>query len=313
MIRFYSHIKSKKIFARIVLFIYCIIPAYQENLFTQNKDKEIIIGYSKNLFVGFNINDAKVAASLMGDALLKESPHKTTSISIVINSMDEVVELVKSNKLDYVSMTAIEFISARNRTKIYPYCVPVNRDNVLNRLLLLVRKNSGIKSVVDLKNKMISSFSSLDEEYKVQTLWLKTLFWNNKIKNVNRFLSSLRVRENPQVIISDVFFKNSDACVIFESEFETLKELNPQLEKDLMILSYSEPLLTEIGCYTENSKNDPDLDYNIKTTYELSRSTHGRNLLKLLKIKQLLPYKDEYLKNTEKLFQEYNLLKQKYL
>jgi hypothetical protein len=55
------------------------------------------------------------------------------------------------------------------------------------------------------------------------------------------------------------------------------------------------------------------LDYNIKTTYELSRSTHGRNLLKLLKIKQLLPYKDEYLKNTEKLFQEYNLLKQKYL
>jgi ABC-type phosphate/phosphonate transport system substrate-binding protein len=298
-------------FAQITLIIGIMIFTYREKLFTQNKDNGIIIGYSKNLFVGFNINDAKVAASLMGDALMKEGSRKASNVSIVINNMDEVAELVKSDKLDYVSMTSIEYISIKDRTKIYPYCVPVTRDNILNRVLLLVREDSNIKSINDMKNKVISSSSYLDEEFKVQTLWLKTLFWNNKVKNINRFISNIRIHENPQVIVYDVFFKNSDACVVFESEYETLKELNPQIGKTLKVFAYSDPLLTQLGCYTENSKRDPDLDYNIKTTYELSKSTNGKNLLKLLKIKQLLPYKEEYLDKTEKLYQEYIFLKQK--
>lgn len=281
------------------------LPACETYAIPQNAGKNFIVGYSKNVFRGFNVNDARVAASLIENAVIKEGVRKASNFSVTINDPSDVVNLVKQNKLDFVSLTSAEYLSIRDKTKIYPYVAPIARDNILNRLLLLVRKDSNIKSVSDLKNKKISSSSDIDENYKLPTIWLKVLLGQNKITNIKGFVSAIKVKDNPSLIVSDVFFKNSDACIIFESEFETLKELNPQLGNNLKILFASEPLLTEVGCYTENSKSDPDLNIVIKTTYELHTSSNGRNLLKLLKIKQLLPYKEEYLHNVEKLYRDF--------
>ncbi len=278
----------------------------------QANTKNIIVGYSKNIFRGFNVNDAKVAASLIENTISRESRRKTVSTSVVVSSADEVVDLIKTNKLNYVSLTSIEYLAVKDRAKIYPYCAPIARDAIMNRVLLIVRNDSNIKSVEDLKGKSISTSSFYDEEFKLPTMWMKTIFWRSKIKDINKFIGSFKVRDNPSIIVSDVFFKTTDACIVFESEFETLKELNPQLGKQLKVLLSSEPLLTEVGCYTENSKNDPDLDFILETTYNLHNNVHGKNLLKLLKIKRLQPYTPELIKNVDILYREFVLLKKKF-
>lgn len=296
----------KKLILLLAFFVFTsILSSINQTSGKQKSGKDFIVGYSKNLFRGFNVNDARVAASIIENAVIKEGVRKASNSSVTINDPSEVIDLIKQNKLDFVSLTSAEYLSIRDKTKLHPYVAPIARDNVLNRLLLLVRKDSEIKSVIDLKNKKISSSSYIDENYKLPTIWLKVLLGENKITKFSGFLSEIRVKDNPSIIVSDVFFKNSDACVIFESDFETLNELNPQLGNNLQILLASEPLLTEVGCYTDNSKSDPDLNIVMKTTYDLHKSSNGRNLLKILKIKQLLPYKDEYLQNVEKLYSDF--------
>jgi len=49
--------------------------------------RNCIIGYSNNLFRGFNVNDAKVAASLMQVAITKDNRLKLSSNTIVIKSL----------------------------------------------------------------------------------------------------------------------------------------------------------------------------------------------------------------------------------
>ena len=302
-----------KVIYSIAVFTF-LFPIFRNDFYIaqQTDTKNIIVGYSKNIFRGFNVNDAKVAASLIENAISRENRRKTVRTSIVVNNVDDVIELVKTNKLDFVSLTSIEYLAVKDRTKIYPYCAPIARDNIMNRVLLIVRNDSNIKLIDDLKGKSISTSSFYDEEYKLPTMWMKTIFWRSKIKDINKFIGSLKVRDNPSIIISDVFFKTTDACIIYESEFETLKELNPQLGKQLKVLLSSEPLLTEVGCYTENSKDDPDMNFVLETTYNLHKNTHGKNLLKLLKIKKLLPYKTELIKNADTLYREFVLLKKKF-
>lgn len=278
----------------------------------QTNKRKIFVGYSKNIFRGFNVNDAKVAASLMENAISKESRRNTTSNSVVVSNSNEVIDLIEKDKLNFVSLTSIEYLAVKDRTQIFPYCVPIARDNVMNRVLLIVRNDSNIKSIKDLNGKTISTSSFYDEEFKLPTMWMKTIFWRSKVKDILEFIGSLKVRDNPSVIISDVFFKTTDACIIFESEYETLKELNPQLGKELNILASSEPLLTEVGCYTKNSKDDADLSFVLETTYNLHNNTHGKNLLKLLKVKRLLPYKEEMINNIEIMYREFVQLKKKF-
>jgi hypothetical protein len=271
----------------------------------QLNSKNYVVGYSKNLFRGFNINDARVAASLMEAAIIKEASRGGTTSSVVLEDPQQTIDLMKQKKIDFLSVTSFEYLQLRDKVNLHPYCAPIARDSVLNRLYLLVRVDSKINSIKDLKGKIISMSSDYDEEFKLSTLWLKVLFWREQINDIRKFISTIKTSDNPSIISSDVFFKKADACILLESEFEVLSELNPQLGKTLKILISSPKLITEIGLYTDNLKNDPDLKNIEKLTYNCHTLTNGKNLLRLLKITRLVPYKSEYLLNAEAIFKEY--------
>jgi len=268
--------------------------------------KVYYIGYSNSLFRGFNINDARAAASIMENALIKQGSKFYKNEAVNVDKPEDILRLVRDNRLDFISLTSIEYLYIKDRIKIYPYVAPVAKDNVLNKLILVVRKDSKINSVNDLNGKAISIASDYTENFKLPTMWLKLLLWSNKIKDGKKFIGELKVKDNPSLIANDVFFKTSDACIIYESEFETLKELNPQIEKLLTVIISSDPYISDIGCYTENSKNSTDLEEIKNTTFTLHQNPTGKNLLKLLKVKYLLPYEDKYLNTIEESVTAFN-------
>ena len=95
--------------------------------------------------------------------------------------------------------------------------------------------------------------------------------------------------------------------VVSEKEFNIAKELNPQIGKQLKIIGSSKPILYSVVCYSERLKEHKNL-----TTAEIvdsfctmHKNTLGRNLLQIFRITQFVPYKDEYMQNTEELFKEF--------
>lgn len=302
--------KCRKYLQAIFINASLILSWSVQPIFTVAQEKrDYVIGYSKNLFRGFNINDARVAASLMEAALIKEASRGGKNNTLVIDDPYQLDEFIKNKKLDFLSLTTAEFLEIKDRINVYPYCIPIARDSIYNRIILLVRNDSNINSVADLKGKTISITSDYDENYKFTTLWMKVLFWKNQIKDIRKYIGSIKRSDNPSIIATDVFFKKSDACILLETEFEALKELNPQMGTKLKVLNSSNPLLTELGLYTENALINSDLKNILNITYKFHEFVNGKNLLRLLKVKKLVPYKPEYVFGAEILFQEFVRLK----
>ena len=93
-----------------------------------------------------------------------------------------------------------------------------------------------------------------------------------------------------------VFFKKAKAALVSEESLKLISELNPQLEKDLMIIYQSPIYLSSIACLNKRS-DEPELR---KIFYDILENLHtepfGRQLLDLFRIEKLVTYKEEYLK-----------------
>ena len=300
-------IKKHVLYKCLVIFLLQLFffTIFTSNLYPQKKNV-YYIGYSSNLFRGFNIYDARAAASILENAIVKQGAKFYKTEAVKIDDPNDISHLIMMKKLDFISMTSIEYLEIRGDGYLYPFVAPVAKDSVLNRLLLLVNQDSNISSIKDLRGKSISTSSEYYENYKLPTIWLKYLLWKNKIKDGGNFLGNLKVSSNPSLIANEVFFKTTDACIIYESEFETLKELNPQIGEKLVVMETSIPYITDVGCYTINCKNSSQLKDILEVTYSLNSNLYGKSLLRMLKVKQLVPYKKTYMYNVEQLYQEYN-------
>ncbi len=89
-----------------------------------------------------------------------------------------------------------------------------------------------------------------------------------------------------------------------------MAELNPQLERELMILEESPPILNCIIAFREGiSSSRKELFRKILGT--LDQNTEGQQLLTLFKMTKLVPYQHHYLVPIEKLYRENHDLKRR--
>lgn len=194
---------------------------------------------------------------------------------------EELFAAIKLNQVNAFFGSPIEFLKAEQYFLDSPIASGIFDNKLKSRIYLLVRKDSEINSITQLKGKKLATSKWTTED--LGGLYLETILLENKLPVTKQYFSEILQTETSNRAIVDLLFKKADIALVNENQFNIAAELNPQLRSNLKILSESEPYLIFV---TALSKNTPTQDIKaIKNSLlTVHKTAKGRSVLNLLKI-----------------------------
>jgi len=224
-----------------ILLILLWIPGGTVAQNSENGDGLVFhFGVSSNSFDNINRNDAIAALRAWTEAIIKEQKLKEKAEVSFYGSFKELSSAYRNNSVDAVGLTVEESI----RLGVEPEFVylPSREDGFHVSYAILVHRSNDIRDVAKLAGKKIVSYEG--QRMLLARLWLKSVLAEHAPGTGGSRLENLTSVDNPSKAILQIFFLQSDAAIVTTDAFELACELNPQLRKDIKVLSTSPPFFT---------------------------------------------------------------------
>lgn len=200
---------------------------------TGTADPPMRFAVSDKVVCGVSLNDARAAIAVWSSELLKIISFKARFASDQdwVKPSADLLGAIRSGTVDVFCITVQEY------RQVSPY-VDTSRvitDNVGGEeLLLVVREESGIKSLAGLRGRSLiiqeSPNTSLAEP------WLDVSFKRENLGSPGPFLAHVTRSAKLSHVVLPLFFGQADACVVTRRGLDTMCELNPQLSRKLRVL-----------------------------------------------------------------------------
>jgi ABC-type phosphate/phosphonate transport system substrate-binding protein len=131
---------------------------------------------------------------------------------------------------------------------------------------------------------------------------LDTVLWEHGERDSEAFFSDVRKEIKAARIVLPVFFDQADACLVPESAFRTMTDINPQIGQKLKVLKRSPGFVHSVICTIENL--DPRLVAAIRhnATY-MPHSVEGRQLMMIFQYRRTGLFDPDDLATTERIYQ----------
>ncbi len=269
-------------------------------------EHSIRLGYLASMLAEVDRSDAKVALQVWTDNLSKEEGYNYTTFSEIYESLDEMVQALKDRKIDMVSISALDYLRIRDKVSLIPEICSAWNDSPFAVELLLVRKDSGITSF-----KQLAGRTLLIEKLAtggLPMIWLDTLLWKNGLPEHTRFCGKVKLVDKSSAAAMPVFFKQADACIVRETSFNSIVELNPQVGNDLVAIERSPKCLRAFALF-RSDYNETDRKRLERSALKLHQTVKGKQILMLFKTEKIIDYDPAFIKTTEDLWAEYHKLK----
>lgn len=284
---------------KIILIFSFLVLFTQSVLSTNNKGSEpqkIRTGFSIYLFKDVDIRDATVAIKMWGDELLKNLGMNFSPESKIYETNDDIINALNNNELELISISTLDYFEIAKKAQIEPSLITTIKGNPGDVFILVVRKESNYKNIESLNGKTILRPGGTYG--RIIDVWISNLILE-KNRPVENYFSEVRTVEKPSQALLPVFFKQADACVVTESSFITMKELNPQISKELIAIELSPIYPNGLMCINKNIS--PELKTKIVSAAKtLSQSVSGKQILTLFKTENVVDFKEEYIEGIKK-------------
>lgn len=174
--------------------------------------------------------------------------------------------------------------------------------------LLLVRQDSGISTLADLKGKtlIIERLATGG----LPQIWIDTLLHRQELPSHKQFFGPVKLVDKGSAAIMPVFFKQAVACIVRGTRYQTMVEMNPQIGNTLKVVEQSPKCLRALALYRADYPEADRQQLN-RSAVKLHKSVKGQQILPLFKTEKITPNDSTYLKTTESLPAEYEALKAK--
>ena len=162
-------------------------------------------------------------------------------------------------------------------------------------LMLVVRRDSGIKSPGDLAGRHVQ----LRERDELSEIYLNTLLRSSGISPSQ--LKVVSTQKNANSLVLKLFFDQCDAALITRNAFELAAELNPQIRKRLQVLdAYTFDAYRDNIALFSSSVSTEDREAMIAAALKVENTPRGRQLLEIYRTDRLIlsnvsdlhPYRD---------------------
>lgn len=222
------------------------------------------------------------------------------------DSSEELAKAISKQQVNGFFGSPIEFLQSETYFLTNPLASGVFGQKLKSKILLVVRKDSGINSIEQLKGKKLSTQKSIASD--VGGLYMETLFLEHQLPSMKNFFSEIQNSETSNTALVDLFFKKVDVTLMSETQFDIATELNPQLRTQTKILEASEPYLIFVAAL---SKNTPEQEVNgIKNSlFNVHKTAKGRNILNLMKMQGFQEIASTELDNVRALVEKNKRLK----
>jgi len=292
--------------AQAILLVLAIIWLFRAVPLSADETFHLSLGYTGNAYQETTNQDIKAAVSILIQKVAWK--HFGKSEAKYYDTIPEMAAALKSGKVQVLCGPPEEFMNLRSRAPVDPILITSSSSGHETELLLLVRKDSGIRSLSNLKNKTLVMPLRNPRVDSMFQVWIETLLMREGHGSIETYFSAVKETRTTSRGIMPVFFRQADACVVTRHIFDLATEMNPQVGRDLVPIAKMSKLSQ--GIISVDRRLPEDRRDKIRQAFlSLPDSPEGKQLLMLFQLSKMLPFRPEYLSTTEALFAEHQRLK----
>ena len=266
------------------------------------------IGFTGSAFQDVTNTDIKAAVSVLIQKVAWQ--HFGKGESRFYETLSEMTMDLKNRKIDVLATPVEEYMEMKKHLPLDPLLVTSSDNGSEMELLLLVRKDSGIRTFRDLRGRTIVVPPRNPRCLDMYTAWLETLSMEEGSKGLDTYFSSAKETRTVAKAIMPVFFRQADACVVTRQVFDLTAELNPQINREISIIARKGKLSQ--GVIAVDRRLSEESKERVRQAFlTLHQTPEGKQILMLFKVRKLVPFIPGYLKATEALYAEHS--RQKHL
>jgi ABC-type phosphate/phosphonate transport system substrate-binding protein len=268
---------------------------------------EVRICTSGAFFPAANIKDTRVAMQVWLSRLSAKMEIPCELALVIIDDVKAVTEAAKSGAIDLIALPSLAYVEMRKEVTLEPFVVALGPEDghQLDRFVLMRHGSSGIAELADLRDKRLL-ISTIDRGM-IAMMWLDVLLMDAGLEPAAEYLQSVEIRDTASQAILPTFFGQADACIVDTRALETVRELNPQVTRELTTVASSPEYLTRLMCV--RSDFDATLrEILLRATLRLRDEKEGEQILVLLQAENPAPYRPEYLDGVLELIAEHKAL-----
>ncbi|MGE5498256.1 MAG: phosphate/phosphite/phosphonate ABC transporter substrate-binding protein [Syntrophothermus sp.] len=291
-------------------FLYLFVTMLNFNIAAQQnrqkiKAKSYAVGFMNNVFSEVDLNDARAALKIWVNETIRlyNGQDEYQIHSIFYENISDLSKSIRNNDLAFISMSTYDYLAQEKKLGLEPVLVPEIEGELGVKFCLLVNRSAGINNIRDLKGKAIGLIANPISI--ASRLWLDVLLAKNNLLPKEKYFNRIEGSSKDSQAILNLFFGNLDACIVPEKSYQLMKELNPQVGEKLKSILISDSFMPGFICYVSTSGDEQFKQHFCSSTIKLQEHNAGRQMLTLLKIGKLVPFKDQYLDSFRDLLKEH--------
>ncbi len=266
---------------------------------------ELICG-ALNTMSGISPADAQVGIEMNFERLSNTiNPDFEVAIEF-LKDIKSTVGLIERRKVHVLIVTGIDYLLLSKATDVTPLVVASKiKHSPLESYVLLARNGITLSDLVNRKQRRLVVDSG--NPWDIGRIWLETALHEKGYGPIDQSFTDLQVANKAIRTVLPVFFGHADACLVLKSAYDTMVDLNPQLGDRLHVLLQSPGFIKSMICILDYL--DPKLVVAMDATLQEMHTTDaGRQVLMIFQLQRNFAFRPEYLKETERVFDQYRRL-----
>jgi ABC-type phosphate/phosphonate transport system substrate-binding protein len=247
------------------------------------------VGFTTAAFLQGNSNDVEAALKVLSESIGLRRGYRVKVTTRSFATADLFGKAIEANEINFAIFDSLAYVTEKHPADLVPVFIPITAGTRGRRYLVLVRRDSGLRSLDALKGKSIVELQAANPS--VGHRWLQNLLLENGVGAGGNLFQTVEYVDRPSAAVLPVFFGRRDACLVDDQAFGLMEELNPQVRAQLEPIATSSPLIGAVICVSK--ANWSSLDFRsalIQELGDLQREPSGRQILNLFKIDQLMPF-----------------------
>jgi ABC-type phosphate/phosphonate transport system substrate-binding protein len=268
----------------------------------------IVVGYSSRVFCSVDSKDVIALTKVWMELVDRKMNNPWKTNVAFFENIRELENALSAGEVDIAVLLPEELIHLRRRIPLVPVLSADYGKHFYDELVLLVRNDSGISDIRQLRNKRLRIQTG--QKGTIPMRWLESVLAKKMFSDARGFFSTIQEADRASQVILPVFFGQADACLANQTEFETVAEMNPQISRRLRILERSPGYLTGVIAVRKDSTSERR-NALLDAIQQLQSEPRGVQLLTLFRINRLIPFKAEHLASVEQLLKEHRACMEK--
>ncbi|HSW51374.1 MAG TPA: PhnD/SsuA/transferrin family substrate-binding protein, partial [Bryobacteraceae bacterium] len=205
--------------------------------------------------VAVNENDARAALKVWAGAVEKQLGMGIDLGRGILVTREQLFHAVRRGEVEGFAATVLDYLQVAEYADQSLLVLDEVYATRGEEYLILAHQESGIRSFRDLRGHKLTIHG--DPTMCLAPAWLQILMHGVGGGRIEGFLSAItQDAKLSRGVVLPVFFRRADACMVTRRMYETLCELNPQLQRRLRIVETSPKLVPIVMAFQKDGTPD---------------------------------------------------------